>query len=147
MNPTRSLLVLAATSLLSAGLIACGSGDDKTTSSAQTPAATTDQTTPTTDTGTTTEETPAPADDGDVITVKGGQPQGGVKKLKAKQGDQVKITVESDQDGEIHLHGYDIMKDAGPGSPAEFDFKADIPGIFTIEVEDTGTEIGELEVS
>lgn len=150
MTPTRILTAFAAAALLTFGAVACGSDDSKTTSGAQT--SSTETSTPSTTTTTdddngATETTPPKKDDGTVIVVKGGEPVGGSKSIKVKSGDKVKITVESDADAEIHLHGYEIKKSAAPGEPAEFEFDADIPGIFTMEVEDSGTQIAEIEVS
>lgn len=91
---------------------------------------------------------PAGADaDALKIEVKGGEPVGGVQSLTVKKGDEVRFTVTSDKTQEIHTHGYDIHKDAGPGEPAVFDFKASIEGIFEAEVEDTGTQILKLTVN
>jgi hypothetical protein len=149
MNPTRTLLAFAATCLLGVAAAACGSDDESTTSEAQTSSTTTGQTTTMDDSnGGTTETTPPPKkDEGTVIVLKGGEPDGGRKDITLKSGDEGKITVESDEELEIHLHGYEIKKTAKPDEPAEFEFKADIPGVFTMEVENTGTEIAEIEVS
>ncbi len=92
-----------------------------------------------------------PAATGDVVEatldVVGGEPDGGVQTIELKKGQDVKLTVNSDQPYEIHLHGYDIVKDAGPDTPAVFAFTADIDGVFEIEVEDTATQIGKLAVN
>ena len=53
----------------------------------------------------------------------------------------MRIVVSSDAADEIHLHGYDIEKNAAPGTPARFNFKANIEGVFEIEshaAEDAG---------
>ena len=42
------------------------------------------------------------------------KPVGGVAKLKVKKGDQIHFIVDSDSKQEVHLHGYDIAKDAAP---------------------------------
>ncbi len=95
-----------------------------------------------------TPSTPASEDSESLaIDVKGGTPVGGVKSLTVKKGDRVRFTVSSDTTSEIHVHAYDIMKDAGPGKPATFDFKAAIEGIFEVEVEDTGEQIVKLTVN
>ena len=46
----------------------------------------------------------------------------------------------------MHLHGYDLMADVGPGKPATIRFTATAPGRFEIELEDRGLQIAELEV-
>ena len=67
--------------------------------------------------------------------------------LTAKQGDTLTITVSVDRKEEIHLHGYDKHFEAEPGKPVTQTFKADKTGTFDIEIEDTGTGVGELVVS
>jgi len=81
------------------------------------------------------------------IEVRGGEPVGGVQRISATKGDALRLVVgSSDTSGEVHLHGYDLKRDVAPGRPASFKFKADIEGAFEIELEDTATKIGNLEV-
>jgi hypothetical protein len=85
------------------------------------------------------------------IRIKGGQPVGGVQDIKVKKGEHVRIVVSSDAHDDIHLHGYDIEKPVEPGQPAQFNFTANIEGIFEIEshvAEDAGREplMGKLTV-
>ena len=80
------------------------------------------------------------------IRVVNGQPQGGVKTVSFKKGDQVRLKVQSDVADEIHVHGYDLMKDVEKGGSVEFDFKATIEGRFEVELENAGTQIANLEV-
>jgi hypothetical protein len=96
------------------------------------------------ETGTTETQPAAPA----VRTVRvvNGQPQGGVRRLEYKKGDRIRFKVESDVADEIHVHGYDLMKDVTAGGSASFSFTATIEGRFEIELEDAGTQIAELEV-
>ena len=48
---------------------------------------------------------------------------------------------------EVHLHGYDIEKEAEAGKPVWFNFKASMDGVFEIEVhKPTANQIAELEV-
>jgi hypothetical protein len=49
------------------------------------------------------------------------------------KGEHVRIVVSADAPDDIHLHGYDIEKPVKPGQPAQFNFSADIEGIFEIE--------------
>jgi len=53
--------------------------------------------------------------------------------VEVAKGDRVRLIVRSDAPDEIHVHGYDLSRDVGPGSPARFSFVADIEGIFEIE--------------
>lgn len=81
------------------------------------------------------------------VRAKGLKPVGGVKKIKASKGETVRIEVRSDQADEAHLHGYDISKDVGPGTPARFRFTAKLEGIFELELEHAGEPIAELRVN
>ena len=80
------------------------------------------------------------------ITVEGGQPKGGVQAMKVKKDGQVHLTVNSDTADEIHIHGYDLMKDVEKGGSVKFDFKATIDGRFEIELENAKEQIGDLSV-
>jgi hypothetical protein len=81
------------------------------------------------------------------ITIRGGKPVGGVKKLDYKKGDQVKFIVTSDVADEIHVHGYDLMKDVPAGGSVQFSFPASIEGVFEIELEGRKQQIAQLKVS
>jgi hypothetical protein len=81
------------------------------------------------------------------IEVRNGKPEGGVQKITVTKGDTLRLVVSSpDTSQEIHVHGYDLMKDMAPGRPASFRFKTDIEGAFEIELEDTSTKIANLQV-
>jgi FtsP/CotA-like multicopper oxidase with cupredoxin domain len=62
-----------------------------------------------------------------------GHEVGEVAEITVRKGDRVRLVVRSDEPDEIHVHGYDLSRDAGPGSPARFSFAATIEGIFEIE--------------
>jgi hypothetical protein len=47
----------------------------------------------------------------------------------------------------VHVHGYDLMADVAPGSPARIDFVADVPGVFEVELEDAGTPLFRMAVA
>lgn len=82
-------------------------------------------------------QAPAQAELGDAsqtrVRLLDGRPDGGVATVTVKSGQQVRITVVADSPHELHLHGYDIPRDAAPGRPARFSFVADIEGIFELE--------------
>jgi hypothetical protein len=125
--------------------------DDESSKSdnpSQSAATTTEQSggTPAQDTGTTTTEETPPQPEQTVIEVKGGKPVGGVKEITLKKDDTLRLTVNADAPEEVHLHGYDIAKDVAPGKPAKFRVKADIEGVFEIELEHSGVQIAELKV-
>ena len=80
------------------------------------------------------------------VTVVDGKPAGGVKTITYKKGDTVDLTVECDTGDEIHIHGYDVMKDVEKGGSVHFTFPASIDGKFVVELEDAGEEIASLQV-
>ena len=67
------------------------------------------------------------------IVLRDNAPEGGARRIVAEKGEFVRVTVESDSADEIHVHGYDITREARPGEPARFSFRAEIEGIFEIE--------------
>lgn len=89
---------------------------------------------------------PEPAFDTVEVVVAGGRPQGGVQRQTIEQGRDVVLVVRSDSADHVHLHGYDLMADVGPGAPARLRFTADVPGRFEVELEDAGIHIADLEV-
>jgi ribosomal protein L31 len=68
------------------------------------------------------------------------------RRVTIETGQTVSITVESDVDEQVHLHGYDILSDVGPGSPAQFSFLADSAGTFEVELEESGRFLFEIQV-
>jgi hypothetical protein len=81
------------------------------------------------------------------VRVVDAKPQGGVKKLEFKKGDQIRFRVVSDTADEIHVHGYDLMKDVAKGGSVSFAFKGSIDGRFVVELEGHGEQIAELDVA
>jgi FtsP/CotA-like multicopper oxidase with cupredoxin domain len=99
-------------------------------------------------------EPPPPPPEPEVtrIRIRGGSVVGGPKEVEAERGDTVRIVVTADAPDEIHLHGYDITRNAAPGQPARFRFKANAEGAFEIEshvAEDAGKDprVGRLVVA
>ena len=52
--------------------------------------------------------------------------------LRVSQGDTVRLTFEADEEGEIHLHGYDLTAEVSPGHPGELVFEAATAGAFAL---------------
>jgi hypothetical protein len=142
----RLALIVAAAALLVGGFfVARGSNGDTTTTAAGRPAAT--AVTPgTTTTATASVKTPT-TPTSPVVVVRGGKPASGVKKLNFAKGDVIRFTVTSDVSDEVHVHGYDIMKDVTAGKSVTFAFKGDIDGIFEVELERAREQIASLKVS
>jgi hypothetical protein len=71
---------------------------------------------------------------------------GDEKALTFEEGETVRFRVRSPKAEEVHVHGYDISKELEPGKTATVSFKADITGIFEIELEGSGTLLAQLKV-
>ena len=127
-------------------LASCGGEDGESAGTTSTETTTTTDTT-TTET-TATETTPPPAEPTEIrIVVVNGAPKGGIVREQVEKGNRVVLIVRSDVTDHVHLHGYDIMRDVAPGTPARLPFKATIPGRFEVELEDRGVPIADITVS
>ena len=144
----RKFMLAAACVLAAAALAGCGSDDGESASTTDT--TTTTETTTATDT-TTTETTTMTTTEAEGptivrITVAEGQPKGGIIRATVNKGDQVVLVVTSDVADEIHLHGYDVMRDIEAGGTVRLPFKATIPGRFEAELESRGVQIADITV-
>jgi FtsP/CotA-like multicopper oxidase with cupredoxin domain len=135
-NQRIGLLAAALVVAVVAFVIAQSGGDDNDGGTSQ-PAASGGGSNQTTDTTGSTKPTAFR------ISVKGGVVDGDTQTFTVKKNDTVRIVVTSDAPDQIHLHGYDIEKEATPGNPARFKFKANVEGAFIIEshaAEDAGND-------
>jgi len=80
------------------------------------------------------------------IRVQNAKAVGGVQDITAKKGGRVRFSVTSDTADEIHAHGYDIKRDVPAGGTVRYDFPATIDGLFVVELEHEGQQIGALTV-
>lgn len=71
---------------------------------------------------------------------------GGPSEVRVERGERIRLIVEADVADEVHVHGYDLMADVAPGSPAVIVFRADAPGVFEVELEDAGLLLFQLRV-
>jgi FtsP/CotA-like multicopper oxidase with cupredoxin domain len=129
-------------------LLSSSGGDDEETAGTSAGATATATPSATAEPGATATETPEPTPT-PTPTPKPEPPlvtQGKVTKLRFKEGDTVRFRVRADVADEVHVHGYDLMKDVEPGETITFSFPAKIPGIFEIELEDAGEQIAQLRV-
>jgi len=132
-------LLVAAVVVAVVAVILISGGDDEDSSS-------TDNTAQTTTTGGNGSSKPA-APAVPTITIKDGKPVGGEQEIEVDKGDTIQFKVKSDEDHEIHMHGYDIAKDVEAGGTVTYNVPADIDGIFEIEIEDLKEPIAELRVN
>jgi hypothetical protein len=135
MNDLRKFVPVLLALAAIGGLAACGSSDDSTTTTA-------------------TKEVSGGGGGGEAtkpestaIVVRNGEPVGGVQELEYSAGEQVRFTVRSDVADEIHVHGYDLMKDVPAGGSVSFSFPAELEGIFEVELEGRKEQIAELRVN
>lgn len=135
MNYMKRVFPLLLAVVAIAGLSACGSSDDSSTESAKAGGSTS------------TESTTAQRPTTTAIVVRNGEPVGGVQELEYSAGEQVRFTVRSDVADEIHVHGYDLMKDVPAGGSVSFSFPAELEGIFEVELEGLKEQIAELRVN
>jgi hypothetical protein len=137
---TRILIAAAAVVVAVVGLFLVfrPDDDDGSAASGTTTATTTAQTTaPTTTLPPPPPRPPQPPPPARVrIVVQEGQPVGGVRRVTVAQGRRVVLIVTSDVADHVHLHGYEIMRDVGPGQPARIAFRATIAGTVEAELED-----------
>jgi hypothetical protein len=80
------------------------------------------------------------------ITFEGGEVTG-PRRPEFTVGDRVILVVRADVVDHVHVHGYDLMEDVAPGSPARFSFRAEAPGRFEVELEERHLPLTELVVS
>lgn len=81
------------------------------------------------------------------VVIKNGKPVGGITELTYNEGDQIRFKVDSDVSDEIHVHGYELMKDVEAGGSVIFDFPATIEGVFEAELEGRTEQIIEFTVN
>ena len=75
-----------------------------------------------------------------------GDGSGSIRRVEIERGQRVILTVRADVADHVHVHGYDLMADVAPGSPARITFQASAPGRFEVELEDRALPIAELRV-
>jgi FtsP/CotA-like multicopper oxidase with cupredoxin domain len=151
MNRNQRLgLIVAVVVIAVVAFVIAKPGDDDSTTGNQAGGGNS-QTTTTAGGGDTTNTGPSkpPAPEVTRIAIKGNGVQGGMKTIQVKKGEQVRIVVTVDKPHTLHLHGFNIEKEAAPGKPARFAFKANIEGEFELEShtwEDAGLEAGVAKV-
>jgi hypothetical protein len=138
----RLLIVAAAVAVAAVLFIVLRPGDEG--EATQTATTTTPSTSPTT----TPEPPPALPPPRRVvrvqIVVKGGKPVGGIRNVTVAKGRRVMLFVTSDVADEVHLHGYNVMRDVTPGEPAVLTFRATIVGTVEVELEQRGVPLARI---
>jgi hypothetical protein len=82
-----------------------------------------------------------------IVVDQEGHPVGGIQELVYRKGDQIHFKVEVPFEEEVHLHGYDVMKEVPKGGgTVVYDLPASIEGVFEAELEGHKEQIIELKV-
>lgn len=145
----RSCVLVLSVSVV---LAACGDSDeeagDRTTTTDTSTTTTPEQSEPASQDGASGESDPSVAG-GTVfdVVVAGGEVSSGGGRRSVELGDTVTVRVTSDVADSIHLHGYDVEVELPAGQAAELRFEATIPGVFEVELENSGLPLLELEIS
>jgi hypothetical protein len=69
---------------------------------------------------------------------------GGVRRVTVSKGRRVVLIVTSNVADHVHLHGYNVMRDVGPGQTARIAFRATIVGTVEAELEDRGIPLARI---
>jgi len=80
------------------------------------------------------------------IDIKEGRVVSGTALLRAHEGDEITIRIVSDRRDEVHLHGYDLQAQMGPGDTAVVAFTASRTGRFGLEAHRSHLELATLEI-
>jgi hypothetical protein len=80
------------------------------------------------------------------IRVRGGEVES-PGQVGVKAGDRVRITVRADVSDEVHVHGYDLFDEVRPGRSAVIEFRADVVGVFEVELENASLLLLRLQVN
>ncbi|MGH2677582.1 MAG: hypothetical protein ACRDHB_04385 [Actinomycetota bacterium] len=144
MRNARWILLAAGAAALVILFVVLRPGEDQEPSTQPTPSAAEPSPTPTE----TSEPSPTATGTLDAveIEVEEGRVEGPAR-IRASQGDQVAIEVKADVTDQVHVHTYDLFFDVSPTQDAQIRFRADITGVFEIELEDAGLPLTMLEVS
>jgi hypothetical protein len=137
--PRHLALPFAAAALLAG----CGGSSGEPSASSPTPAATTPAPSPTLSTRPTTV---ALVDQAIDITVADGKVTPAPGRVDVEKGDKVALTVTSDVADEVHVHGYNLMKDVEAGGSVTITFTADLSGVWEVELESRKLQLTELQV-
>ena len=80
------------------------------------------------------------------VTIAGGQVQTADRRVIVTLNSRVRLIVASDISDEVHIHGVDEYVDLRAGETATYDFVANIPGTFEVELHEAGDLLFSLQV-
>jgi hypothetical protein len=123
------------------------SDEDPTPAGTPSPSPSATSPTPSADATTQPTSTPSPSPDAREIEIEVEEGRvDGPNSVRVERGARVRLVVSADVADEVHVHGYDLIADVRPGSPAVIAFRADAPGVFEVELEAAGLLLVQLQV-
>jgi FtsP/CotA-like multicopper oxidase with cupredoxin domain len=81
------------------------------------------------------------------VVIADGKVSPNAENVRVKEGQTVQVTITSDVDESIHVHGYDQTAEASAGKPGAVTFTADVKGVFEIETHESAQLVAKLIVS
>lgn len=146
-GPARWIVLAAGLVVVVALFLLLRPGDDDAAPGrTPSPSPSTTEAHPTTEPTAGATETATPGDAREIeIEVEEGRVNG-PNTVRVGRGERVRLVVSADVADEVHVHGYDLMADVAPGSPAVIAFRADAPGVFEVELEAAGLLLVQLQV-
>jgi len=142
----RAALVSA---LVGALLTGCAPGQDP--QEAATASASSEPSAPTPTPTRSATPTPAPSPTAATRTVAvsyaGGEVTGTSGREEVPVGEQVVLRISSDVAEQVHVHGYDLEGAIPAGGSIDIPLTADIPGVFEVELHESGKVLFQLRVA
>lgn len=77
----------------------------------------------------------------------GGQVAGTSGREQVRLGEHVVLRVTSDVPEQVHVHGYDLEADVPAGGSADLPVTASIPGVFEVELHESGKVLYQLRIA
>ena len=90
---------------------------------------------------------PAPAVRTVAVAYAGGEVTGTTGREEVPVGEQVVLRISSDVAEEVHVHGYDLEGAVPAGGSVDIPLTASIPGVFEVELHDSGKVLFQLRVA
>ena len=141
----RAALVPALVAVLLTG---CAAGQEQEgTASAPVPATTSDGPSPTQTPTAAATPSAAPAVRTVAVAYAGGEVTGTTGREQVPVGEQVVLRISSDVAEQVHVHGYDLEGAVPAGGSVDIPLTASIPGVFEVELHDSGKVLFQLRVA
>ena len=80
------------------------------------------------------------------VVLERGKPVGGAQAVRVVRNEEVALTVRSDRDDELHLHGYNLHLHLKSGKPGTLRFVARRTGRFSAELHPSDVEVVVFEI-